>query len=150
MRRLKVSQSHFKPFATLAFYFKKLFSKDWTLVNPCSDANSTTILLGFRVSPSQSNLSRAFFGKTFKDDPVSTKTWARVSPLHSTETCSMSLCFLLWMSSRHRRIPDHCQLLSWPHIPGINQRRFLVARGPSSKTWPKLRHVPQSTITGLT
>ena len=42
----------------------------------------TMMLLGLRVKPSQSKRSKSFFGSTFREEPVSTKTWARVVPLH--------------------------------------------------------------------
>ena len=54
----------------------------------------TMMLLGFKVSPQQSSRSRVFLGKTFNDEPVSTRTWASMVPLHSMETCKASLCFL--------------------------------------------------------
>ena len=48
----------------------------------------------FNSRPSQSRRSKAFFGSTFSDEPVSTRTCAKVVPLHSTETCRVSLCSL--------------------------------------------------------
>ena len=79
------------PLPFYSSYFDFIYFK--FKLNKIKDKSSYTMLLGFKAKPSQYSLSRAFLGSTFKDEPVSTRTWAKLVPLHSTETCNALLCF---------------------------------------------------------
>ena len=106
----------------------------------------TTMLLGFKVNPSQSCLSRAFLGNTFRDEPVSTKTCARVVPYIPLRHATPHYAFFPLASDQHLKNLNHYPQLGWPHSLEIDQQMSLEVHGRFLRTSPRLLRVPRNIV----